>query len=65
MLRNWLRETIDLKSEREGTGVQGAEDAGRIRFQDLSAEDFAALRRFIAQAYQEQPAAAGNVSRQR
>ena len=63
MLRDWLRKTIDLKSEREGTGVQGGEDAGRVRFQDLSAEDFAALRRFIAQSYQEQPEAAGNVRR--
>lgn len=53
MLGNWVRDVIDWNSVREGTGIQGGEDAGRVRYRSLVPEDFGYLRRFIGQIHQE------------
>jgi hypothetical protein len=52
MLGNWLRDVMDWTSVREGTAVQGGEDAGRVKYRELKSEDFAHLRSFVARAYQ-------------
>lgn len=52
-LATWIRGAIDWNTVREGTGAQGGEDAGRMKYQNISPADFAQLRRFVAESYQQ------------
>jgi hypothetical protein len=45
---DWLNSAIQWNSSREGTGAQGGEDAGRVKYGALTPQEFHLLRRFLA-----------------
>jgi len=49
---DWVRNTLPWQARREGTGIQGAEDAGRVQYGQLSPTDFWMLRKIIASELQ-------------
>lgn len=51
----WVRQSMDWSSVREGTGIQDAEDAGRVKYNNLNPQDFANLRRIVAESIQLTP----------
>jgi hypothetical protein len=51
-IADWVRGTLPWQVRREGTGVQGAEDAGRVQYGRLSPRDFWMLRKVIASELQ-------------
>lgn len=53
-MAGWVRDNLNSNAVREGTGIEHAEDAGRVNYSNLQPGVFAMIRRVVAESVREE-----------